>query len=75
MIGLYWRQADTGNNEEQKRKLKAETDKKLSELKAKAASKKSQSLNIILHFVTKVNPKASKVDVQAYQQKTIAAVA
>mmetsp|Transcript_5516 Transcript_5516/g.7695 ORF Transcript_5516/g.7695 Transcript_5516/m.7695 type:complete len:128 (+) Transcript_5516:33-416(+) len=67
--------ADTGNNEEQKRKLKAETDKKLSELKAKAASKKSQSLNIILHFVTKVNPKASKVDVQAYQQKTIAAVA
>ncbi|GAB5372384.1 hypothetical protein AAMO2058_001660500 [Amorphochlora amoebiformis] len=65
----------TASDEAQKKKLKEETDKKLVEMKKKAASKKDLSLSIILHYVTKVDPTAKKVHFQAYEQKAIASVA
>mmetsp|Transcript_19557 Transcript_19557/g.47766 ORF Transcript_19557/g.47766 Transcript_19557/m.47766 type:complete len:127 (-) Transcript_19557:413-793(-) len=63
------------STEEQRQKLKSETAKKLKDLKTKAATKKDVCLSLVLHFVTKVNPKATKENVQAYQQKNIASVA
>eukprot|EP00466_Bigelowiella_natans_P012949 jgi/Bigna1/91599/estExt_fgenesh1_pg.C_1080031 len=57
-----------------RQKLKEETDKKLAELKKKAGEKMNDSLGLILHFVTKVNPKATKENVQAFQQKAIQSV-
>mmetsp|Transcript_5461 Transcript_5461/g.10838 ORF Transcript_5461/g.10838 Transcript_5461/m.10838 type:complete len:127 (-) Transcript_5461:493-873(-) len=66
---------ETKTSEAHKQSLKEETDKKLAALQATAEGKKKESLALILHFVTKVNPKANKKNVQAYQQKAIQSVA
>mmetsp|Transcript_624 Transcript_624/g.1086 ORF Transcript_624/g.1086 Transcript_624/m.1086 type:complete len:102 (+) Transcript_624:206-511(+) len=66
---------NSATSEEHKKMLKEETDKKLADLHKTADSQMETCMGLVLHYTTKVNPNATKENVQAYQQKQIASVA
>ncbi len=63
------------SSEEQRKKLQEETNQELQKLTARAQAKRDEAMGIVLYFTAQTSAKASKVNLQAYQQKAMTALA